>query len=413
MRSARVAPVAAPRGRTVTPSTFATNGTTADPLAAWFVEGLGREFAANGYARHDAPGPDTQVVLHCVDPDAPKPYRRKAAPTFVIAIGAVPERPDHLLRAGYPLLVRALANLAVVVSDDPTGRRAEFVTLEQGTYTVQHAGSDRDFFREVFARLEPLASSRLVIANEFVTDLPEPLWSGDRYTEQIGRAGERLAALDLLPAAFPIEEILPPRDLRHVQLLFGIGGLSYGNVSARRGDASGPLGPEYWMSASGVDKGNLHDVGRDVLLVRGYDPELDAMVLSVPPDVKPRRGVGRRDRALDDLPRAPRGRCHPARARVDGRHQRHRHQLPVRNDRARGVGGRSRAQVTRPVARGRRSAKPRPHDHRTQPRRDLRAHRRSARPHRPDGLTQLQLRRVARNTGIRRSVFVWYSRYGG
>src|SRR5262249_12020600 len=67
------------------------------------------------------------------------------------------------------------------------------------------------------------------------------------------------------------------------------GGLSYGNVSARRGSASGPLGPEYWMSASGVDKERLHDVGRDVLLVRGYDPERDAMVLSVPADVTPRR----------------------------------------------------------------------------------------------------------------------------
>ena len=30
------------------------------------------------------------------------------------------------------------------------------------------------------------------------------------------------------------------------------------------------------MSASGVDKAKLYDVGRDVLLVRGYDPELDA-----------------------------------------------------------------------------------------------------------------------------------------
>jgi ribulose-5-phosphate 4-epimerase/fuculose-1-phosphate aldolase len=43
------------------------------------------------------------------------------------------------------------------------------------------------------------------------------------------------------------------------------------------------------MSASGVDKERLHDVGRDVLLVRGYDPELDAMVLSVPAHVTPRR----------------------------------------------------------------------------------------------------------------------------
>ena len=289
MRSAQVDPEVSLRRQTVTLSTFATHATSSDPLAAWFSEGLAREFADSGYRRHDAPSSDTQVVLHCVDPDAPKPYRRKAAPTFVIAIGAMQERPSHLLRAGYPLLVRALANLAVVVSDDETGRRAEFVTLEQGTYSVLHTGSDRDFFREVFARLEPLASSRLVIANEFRPDLPESLWNGDEHTEQIRRAGERLAALDLLPAAFPIEEILPPRDLRHVQLLFGIGGLSYGNVSTRRGDAVGPLGPEYWMSASGVDKGNLLDVGRDVLLVRGYDPDLDAMVLSVPPDVTPRR----------------------------------------------------------------------------------------------------------------------------
>jgi ribulose-5-phosphate 4-epimerase/fuculose-1-phosphate aldolase len=272
----------------VNAATFATSGSADDRLAAWFVDGLSAAFAANGYHRQESTATDTQVVLHVVDASAPKPYRRRAAPTFVIGIGAVSERPDDLLRTGYPLLVRALANLAVVVSNDD-GIRAEFVTLEQGTYSVQHTGADDDFFAEVFARVEPLASSRLVIANEFRPDLPEALWTGDDHTEQIGRAGKRLDALDLLPAAFPIEEILSPRDLRHVKLLFGIGGLSYGNVSARRGDASGPLGPEFWMSASGVDKASLQEVGRDILLVRGYDPELDAMVLSVPPNVKPRR----------------------------------------------------------------------------------------------------------------------------
>jgi ribulose-5-phosphate 4-epimerase/fuculose-1-phosphate aldolase len=269
-------------------STFATSETASDALATWFAHGVSDQFAAHGYERQESAGADTQIVLHVVDAEAPKPYRRRAAPTFVVGIGATAERPADLLRTGYPLLVRALANLAVVVSRDD-GLRAEFVTLEQGTYSVQHEGDDDAFFREVFARLEPLATSRLVIANEFVADLPVELWAGDAHTEQIRRAGERLAALDLLPAAFPIEDILPPRDLRHVKLLFGIGGLSYGNVSTRRGDATGPLGPEFWMSASGVDKERLYDVGRDVLLVRGYDPELDAMVLSVPPNVKPRR----------------------------------------------------------------------------------------------------------------------------
>jgi ribulose-5-phosphate 4-epimerase/fuculose-1-phosphate aldolase len=43
------------------------------------------------------------------------------------------------------------------------------------------------------------------------------------------------------------------------------------------------------MSASGVDKGNLREIGRDILLVRGFDPDRDAMILRVPPTVTPRR----------------------------------------------------------------------------------------------------------------------------
>jgi ribulose-5-phosphate 4-epimerase/fuculose-1-phosphate aldolase len=107
------------------------------------------------------------------------------------------------------------------------------------------------------------------------------------------RAGKRLDALNLLPAPFPIEEILGPRDLRHVKLLYGIGGLSYGNVSTRfAGDLPGipdPNGPVFWMSASGGDKSELRVVGHDVLLVRGYDASDDTMVLSVPPGMTPRR----------------------------------------------------------------------------------------------------------------------------
>jgi ribulose-5-phosphate 4-epimerase/fuculose-1-phosphate aldolase len=163
------------------------------------------------------------------------------------------------------------------------------VTLEQGTYAVHADDSDDDaFFERVLARLEPLATSRLVIGNEFVADLPPELWCGDTATAQITRAGKRLAELDLLPAAFPIEEILPPRDLHHVQLLYGIGGLSYGNVSVRH-DGGAPPRTEFWMSASGVDKSALIEVGRDILLVRGYDEDRDVMVLGVPPDLEPRR----------------------------------------------------------------------------------------------------------------------------
>ena len=43
------------------------------------------------------------------------------------------------------------------------------------------------------------------------------------------------------------------------------------------------------MNASGVDKSRLLDIGRDILLVNGYDRERGAMLLSVPPDIEPRR----------------------------------------------------------------------------------------------------------------------------
>ena len=267
---------------------FATNGTAGGKVVDWFVTGVAQRLIDVGLHQVDTPGPDVQVVLHRIDPGAARPYRRKSAPTFVVAIADIGSPPDDLLRTGYPLLVRALANLCLLVSRGPEGPVAQFVTLEQGMYTVEHGGDDDRFFHTVVERMEPLATSRLVIANEYLPDLPAELWEGDDTTRELGAAGRRLAELDLLPAPFPIEEILPPRDLRHVQLLYGLGGLSYGNLSARHA-ADGELGPEFWMSASGVDKASLREIGRDILLVRGFDEELGAMVLSVPPDVEPRR----------------------------------------------------------------------------------------------------------------------------
>jgi hypothetical protein len=277
--------------------TFARNDLRTSPVLERFVGGLTAEMDRAGYTRLDAPGPTTNVVLHSVDADAPRPYRRKAAPTFVISIAELHEVPDdriELLRVGYPLLVRSLANLMVMVCDTPDGLLVRFVTLEQGVYGVGPGRTDDELARLTFDRIEPLASSQLVIANDFVTDLPERLWSGDEQTAQMLRAGRSLDALDLLPAPFPIEDILEKRELRHVELLYGIGGLSYGNVSARYlGDdlhgVPDPDGPVYWMSASGVDKADLRLVGPHILLVRGFDAPRETMVLSVPPDVKSRR----------------------------------------------------------------------------------------------------------------------------
>jgi ribulose-5-phosphate 4-epimerase/fuculose-1-phosphate aldolase len=277
--------------RAVVPRTFAWSGEPQGERLRWFAEGLRAVMLDQGYTEIDAPGPEVAVVLHFVDPANAKPYRRKNAPTFVVALAELDETPSDMLRTGYPLLVRGLANLCMMVSPSGDGSIAQFVTLEQGTYAIDTGTEDDQFFfKSVFSRVEPLASSRLVIGNEFRDDLPDTLREGDDITRQITRAGRQLAALDLLPAAFPIEEILSDRDLRHVKLLYGIGGLSYGNVSARRLDVGpGEEQPQYWMSASGVDKSSLHEIGRDILLVTGYDEARDVMQLRVPAGVEPRR----------------------------------------------------------------------------------------------------------------------------
>ena len=179
-----------------------------------------------------------------------------------------------MLKSSYPLLVRSLANIVLLRVE---GEGVWFTTMERG-----HYGIDRRPGRD---RRAPAAAgaSKLVIDNEFRSDLEPELWDGDEVTEDIKAAGARMGDLDLLPAPFPIEELLDERDLRHVMRLYGVGGLSYGNLSARKDET------RFWMSASGVDKSKLETPGRDILMVTDYDPEHARMMLSVPPGIEPRR----------------------------------------------------------------------------------------------------------------------------
>ena len=217
------------------------------------------------------------LVINVVDADDPKPFRRRSRGTFVVGLY---ERGSHSLPEDYPMLVRALANIALCYVP---GEGAWFTTMERGHYGDPADGGEEALADAVVQRLLPLARSRLVIDNEFVADLEPELWRGDEVTEEIVTAGARLGDLDLLPSPFPIEDLLNERELRHVKRLYGIGGLSYGNLSQRK-DAR-----RFWMSASGVDKSKLETPGRDILLVSNYDHENGRIVLSVPPDVEPRR----------------------------------------------------------------------------------------------------------------------------
>lgn len=264
---------------------FAFHGTPYTEVMEWLASGL-----RDTMERHDFAfipnGSDEvpRVVFNLLNPENPRPYRRKAQATFVVGVAQGNEVPENVLGTAYPLLVRGLCNLLIYVVPTDEGLKTYFVTLEQGYYPIPHdANDDQAYFERLFKRLEPLATSCLVINNIFDTDLEPELWEGNETTRQIYEAGKRLDAMDLLPAPFPIRDFLSDADYRHLQRLYSFGGLSYGNLSARHDER------RFWMSASGVNKADLRVVGEHILMVKGYDPERNAMLLSVPPHVQPRR----------------------------------------------------------------------------------------------------------------------------
>jgi ribulose-5-phosphate 4-epimerase/fuculose-1-phosphate aldolase len=265
--------------------TFGIFGSPVSDSHRWFVDGLVAEMRRLGHSQANDVS-DARLVLNVTDVAAPTPFRRrKTQATYSVGIVEAEAEPVEFVPAVYPLLVKSLSNLMMYVVRHPDHVDAHFLTMEQGHYVVSQdpAKPDQVFFQELFERLSPLVTSELVINNIYVPDLPPALWNGDERTAECTWAGEQLDKLKLLPAPWPVEELLEPRDLRHVMLLYGIGGLSYGNLSTRR-DAD-----TFWMSASGINKSKLHEVGRDLLLVKGFDRNERAMVLSVPPNVKPRR----------------------------------------------------------------------------------------------------------------------------
>ena len=257
-------------------------GTASSPNHQAFADELRAALERTGFERAPEGDSDVDLVINVADYETARPFRRKSKGTYVAALHELDETPATLedgLAASYPMLVRALANIVLALTPGPAVR---FTTMERGNYVVE-APTNTELADRVVERLKPLAMSRLVIDNEFRPDLEPELWDGDELTAELSEVGARLGTLDLLPSPFPIEDLLSERDLRHVKRLYGVGGLSYGNLSIRKD------GRRFWMSASGVDKSKLEQPGRDILLVSDYDEVNGRMVLSVPPGVEPRR----------------------------------------------------------------------------------------------------------------------------
>lgn len=236
-----------------------------------------------------------RFVLNLTGTDSPRSFRRRAQSVFVFSLVTLdrpPGSPADLRSLCYATLVRTLSNvlLCAVPKDGRPGGGGEpayemyFTTPEAGFY-------HREFDPEhVYERLIPIAGSRFAIANRISEDLPERFWRTSPVVERIKAGGSELDALGVLPAPFPLRDVLSERSIRHIYKLFEMRSLSYGNLSAR--ERVPELGETtFWMTARGVDKAHLSKIGWDILLVKGFDTEAVQALVSVPPDHDPKARV--------------------------------------------------------------------------------------------------------------------------
>jgi len=240
------------------------------------AERLVSTFVAHGHELCDDSEDGIQMVLNLTDADQPRPYRRRSRVVFVVGFVASDCLPDNAESAVYTLLVRSLSNLAIYATSVDGCAEAHFTTLEAGFY---HTTFDPE---AIYDHILPLVTSRLVIQNVLSSDLPQAYWQGTPITQRMIHFGREMERLGVLPAPFPIRELLSERDLQHVYRLYGITGLSYGNLSAR--GSIPEMGPTtFWMTGRGVNKAKLKGVGHDLLLIRGYDAASASILVSVPP----------------------------------------------------------------------------------------------------------------------------------
>ena len=255
------------------------------------AEAIVQKFIEHG---HEITSPENniQFVLNLIDIEAPKFFRRRSQSIFVFSIVTVEDPGENLRSICFTTLVRSLSNMVLCVvpsngysSDAPDNSfEIYFTTPETGFY---HHPFDPEY---VYQQIMPIAGSHFAMGNVLTTDLPSQYWKTSPVVEKLKKFGKELDKLGVLPSPFPLREVLSEEDIQHIYDLFEMKGLSWGNLSAREsipelGDAT------FWMSARGVNKAKISDIGKEILLVKGFDFEQGKALVSVPPDHEPKARV--------------------------------------------------------------------------------------------------------------------------
>lgn len=249
------------------------------------VEALVETCLARGHTLSNSPDA-VNFVFNLTDTDNPRSFRRRAQSVFVFSFVAAHGGARDLRSICYTTLIKSLSNLliCVVPGESAAAPGIFFTTPEAGFYTIPFDPE------EVYLHILPIAGAHFATENRFSEDLPLRFQEHSPVVEQIRTFGGELDRLGVLPVPFPLKEILTEDALRHLYKIYGITGASYGNLSAR--EHIPELGGQtFWMTGRGVNKARIEKVGKDVLLVKGFDLAGGAALVSVPPGNDPKARV--------------------------------------------------------------------------------------------------------------------------
>lgn len=252
------------------------------PVIDGLYEPLRRQFAAASQYRllDEGAGAADVVLAFLPDPEDldQLAIERRSYQDFIgiFFIGSPADSEAQRVVRAYELGLRVMANLAGYIElsgDGPHDYEMTLITPERGHELVAGSSSAAD---ELFDTLVRRSDVTYVDENVVHTDLSAELAKGTHVTRKMQEIAKRLDALDLVPSAVSLEG-LSDRARRRFFKVLGLKQVSYGNMSARH------QGKDFWMTGRGVDKANLEVIGRDLILVIGFDSEAGQVHLRVPP----------------------------------------------------------------------------------------------------------------------------------
>ena len=262
---------------------FSINYNGSVPLRDRIVQEIMAELEIHGH-KLTSMSEELNFIINLVAFEKPKPVFRKAMNEFVISLLEIPKGLDDQRATCYSMLVRTLSNLLICIKENG-GQVPEIycLTPETGYYHFSYSPG------RMYESMLPIINAKMMITNRVTENLPIEYCRTD-VMEKLRHFGGVLDALGVLPAPFPLTDLLSQDDIDHLYRLYKIKGLSYGNLSVRENLPE--MGKDtFWMTARGVDKAHLKGPAEDILLVTGYDAENGEIMVSVPAEHNPKMRV--------------------------------------------------------------------------------------------------------------------------